>query len=944
MQNTDNFPDNLEIIQGEDTRVIPNVDRSFKSEPMIMDFENVQLPEYVYVEDPNVVNNENPGQLGSSGSVLLNKFTGFGATNAIPPDPSMAVGPNHLVATVNGFPSFFRIFDKQGNVLKTISVSSWFSPVSPDESGDGQVIYDHFEGRWILSFMQVNTGNQTGANLIAYSDDDNPLGTWYVYRFDTKKHGSVQTNTWGDYPQIGFDDEAIYISTRIFGFVSGFFGMKFRVIDKAELYASNGGAVTWWDFWDVRRPNANPPAGQQLDGIHPTFSYSAGDDGYFFYSNRNTANWYVLYKFFNPTADPPRLRGKDIPAQTYYTTPNANQLGGGTPLESRGSGCFTSPIVKDGKMYISHSVGNTNNINYASTRYVILDLNTQTIDEHAELGAIGYFYILPTIAIDESNNIAISFTRSADTEYAGAYYSTKTAGDPPGLQPSVVVQEGLANYQQVSQGRNRWGDYFAIYLDPSNNHDIFFHNEYANSGNSWATIIGHIIAAPYPGAHVYSIPGSYDFGDVETGTTSPSVSIVLANYGDIDLTITDIPASSGDFTLETSLSFPIVLATYDSISVEFSFTPSAEGLITEIYPVSSSDPQFTGIELSGTGYDVVLASEQTFYASSGIQNGGSILTIDPMSGAGTNIGSSLFDEVTSISINPLDGKIYGLVVGGTSSELVKANAGDGDAHTLFPIYIPLMASIAFDTTGVLYGVTRTGEIYTIDIANAATNFVVDAVGSYLGITFHPETNELWASSRAIAPPNNDAIFKVNLTTGDTTIVGYTGLGKQTNDIVFDENLNLYGVIGTPAQLSDFVSINTTTGVGTIIGATGLNNVLSLAYIDEIVVSVDDGEELNTLPTDYALRQNYPNPFNPSTSINFSLPVDSDVKLTMFNILGQEVITLLNEQKSAGNHTVLWNSRDAGGVQLTSGIYLYKLTASGVNGKEFQDIKKMILLK
>ena len=69
-----------------------------------------------------------------------------------------------------------------------------------------------------------------------------------------------------------------------------------------------------------------------------------------------------------------------------------------------------------------------------------------------------------------------------------------------------------------------------------------------------------------------------------------------------------------------------------------------------------------------------------------------------------------------------------------------------------------------------------------------------------------------------------------------------------------------------------------------------------------------------------------------------------VIITTVFILGQEVITLLNEQKSAGNHTIVWNSRDADGVQLTSGIYLYKLTASGVNGKEFQDIKKMILLK
>jgi hypothetical protein len=109
------------------------------------------------------------------------------------------------------------------------------------------------------------------------------------------------------------------------------------------------------------------------------------------------------------------------------------------------------------------------------------------------------------------------------------------------------------------------------------------HTEYANAGNSWASIIGHIIAAPYPGVHAYASPDSYDFGDIETNTTSQPTSIVLANYGDLDLTISDIPASSGDFNLETTLSFPVTLATYDSLELEFSFSPSAEGIISEVY-------------------------------------------------------------------------------------------------------------------------------------------------------------------------------------------------------------------------------------------------------------------------------------------------------------------------------------------------------------------------
>jgi len=944
IQNTNNFSDGPEIITGGEIRVIPPVNTDIISEPMFMDYNPSQLPEYVYVEDANAIPTDYPNLNG--GNALLNSFLGFNATNAFPPDPTMAVGPNHIIAMVNGFPSYFRIFDKNGNVIKTISMAAWFAPVSPDEYGDPQIIYDHFSGRWIMLVMQYNSTNQTAANLVSYSDDDDPIGVWYVYRFDTKKHGSVQTNTWGDYPQIGFDDQAFYITTRVFAFATGYFGMKIRVIKKAELYSSNGGPVTWWDFWDIRRPNANPPAGQLLDGIHPTFSYTAGQGGDFFFANSGGANFYVLYKILNPTSNPPRLRAKEIPVQIYYNTPNANQLGGGTPLASNGSQCKTAPIIKDGKLYMTHSIGNTTNLSYASTKYVIVDLNTVTIEEQAEFGAAGYFYIYPTIAVDADNNIAVTFTRSADTEYAGAYYSTKKAGDPPGLSPSSAFSLGLGNYVRLDGStppRNRWGDYMAIYLDPVDNHGFFMHTEYADVGNNWATQIGQIIAAPYSGVRAYPIPGNIDFKEIEVGTKSLNSSMILANYGDADLVISNIPATFDDFNLESTVSFPLTIASYDSVTLEFSFSPTTEGAVNVVYPVTSNDTQFSGVQLSGTGYDLVLAAEKTFYASSGAQNTGNILTIDPVSGAGTTVGSSLLNEVTSITINPVDGKIYGLAARTASSDLLKINAAEGDAHLYFTLNISQMAGIAFDTTGVLYGMTRTGELYTIDLTDGSTSFVVDAVGSYLGITFHPGTNELWATSRAVVGVNLDAIFKVNLSTGDTIIIGHTGLGKQTNAIAFDENLNLFGVIGSSSTLNDFISINASTGVGSIIGSVGFQHILGLAYVDQILTSIEDDNNEN-IPSDYALKQNYPNPFNPTTRIDFSLPAESNVKLVIYNILGQEVIQLVNNQMSAGNHSVIWNANDAVGNQLTSGIYLYKLTALALSGNEFQDIKKMILLK
>ncbi len=93
------------------------------------------------------------------------------------------------------------------------------------------------------------------------------------------------------------------------------------------------------------------------------------------------------------------------------------------------------------------------------------------------------------------------------------------------------------------------------------------------------------------------------------------------------------------------------------------------------------------------------------------------------------------------------------------------------------------------------------------------------------------------------------------------------------------------------------------------------------------------------PAQFTLFQNYPNPFNPSTSIKFSIPVDSNVKLKLFNMLGQEVAELLNSEISAGIHHIDFNASS-----LSSGTYFYVLEANGNNSSNFTSTKKMILLR
>lgn len=120
------------------------------------------------------------------------------------------------------------------------------------------------------------------------------------------------------------------------------------------------------------------------------------------------------------------------------------------------------------------------------------------------------------------------------------------------------------------------------------------------------------------------------------------------------------------------------------------------------------------------------------------------------------------------------------------------------------------------------------------------------------------------------------------------------------------------------------------------------------FIREISTTVSSGDETGTvgaakeassLPEGFSLGQNYPNPFNPITTIRFDLPAAGHVVLEVYNVLGQKVKTLVDEHRTAGFHTVVWNGTDYRGVAVASGVYFYRMESGNYNS-----YRKMLLLK
>ncbi len=146
-----------------------------------------------------------------------------------------------------------------------------------------------------------------------------------------------------------------------------------------------------------------------------------------------------------------------------------------------------------------------------------------------------------------------------------------------------------------------------------------------------------------------------------------------------------------------------------------------------------------------------------------------------------------------------------------------------------------------------------------------------------------------------------------------------------------------GVFGNGGTVISGANHQITSTVGQYgIGVTeNSNNILKTGYwyqTGKLVTSIEEKPE--NLPTDYQLEQNFPNPFNPSTTIQFSLPKKSLVTIKLFNVIGNELAVILNEELLPGVHKVVVD-----GGQLLSGVYFYQMQT-----EKFTEVRKLIILK
>ncbi|MBD3170427.1 MAG: S8 family serine peptidase, partial [candidate division Zixibacteria bacterium] len=313
-------------------------------------------------------------------------------------------------------------------------------------------------------------------------------------------------------------------------------------------------------------------------------------------------------------------------------------------------------------------------------------------------------------------------------------------------------------------------------------------------------------------------------------------------------------------------------------------------------------PMNFSIDFYGETFNSYRVCSNGFLSFSSTATGYSNLPL-PSAGAPPNLLAVFWDDLNPIS----GGEIYryesddSVVV----SYIDVPHYGSGGPYT-FQVIILSSGNIVFQYEEM----SSLLDDATIGIQNAAGDIGLEVaynqqyVHDELAVRFTRSWLRTEPSSGAVDPGSADTVmvtFDASwLAEGD-----YTGLlDIEGSDIYHDED---------PVQVA-----------------------VTLHVDDE--VDIPDGESAS-IPTAFALHQNYPNPFNPATEIRYDLPFNSEVRLEIYNILGQLVAVPLNGYQTAGYKSLRWDGTDAGGRSVASGIYFYRLKTG-----DFEQSKKMMLLK
>ncbi|HXM53344.1 MAG TPA: hypothetical protein VN913_08710 [Candidatus Binatus sp.] len=430
-------------------------------------------------------------------------FAGLNDDGSFPPDPSIAAGPLSLVETAG---QTIGAYDKTGVSQWSTSQSSFFSSLgqpATDGAFDLSVTYDPYISRfWVLAASE-NDSAQRATYLIALSNGSQPASAtdWHFFSSDATVNQTVKTSNWCDFPRLGFDAQAIYVTCNMWSFPldGGVFQYaKVRVMTKSELI----GRVSPLLFWDDWGLGEGPLQAVMSSIVQPARSYgAAASDGEYMVDAHGQGggdNSIEVWHFYNAqnccvAGQPPSVNfdHTSLTMSSFATAPNAQQQGSTTLIQT-GDTRILSPVWKAGRLSMTQTVGCASGAQ-ACAAFKEIDVShfptMSTINDWVTTSETNRYY--PAVDSNALGDRTIVYSASSSTQYASGF----VASIPPSStctncsNSETLIGAGLGSYVRLTpKGVNRWGDFMTAAADPDGT-GIWAVAENAGTSNSWQTSV-----------------------------------------------------------------------------------------------------------------------------------------------------------------------------------------------------------------------------------------------------------------------------------------------------------------------------------------------------------------------------------------------------------------------------------------------------------------------
>ena len=424
---------------------------------------------------------------------------GVGTTKTeTPPDTNGAVGRDKLMVPLNSNYVIERKSD--GAVLSRVSMTAFWEPVGAHNPFDPRVLYDPYSDRWLVSAADDPL---LSSSLILYgiSDTADPLGSWHLYALHSDESGA----TWADFPTLGFSRSSVAIGVNMFArsslkYVRG----RLIVLDYASLRAGTGGnpvAVDLPGVFSLMPAVTDSPTEttlylvEHLDGFSATYRF-----------------WSLNGSTLTLVGGAPRTNPLGA-----FGSPGAADLlpqQGGVSI-SAGDSRIGSAVFRNGHVWYAQTIGMpptaTGFALRTAVQWVELDTNGAFVqggridDPRALPWNGGHWYAFGSLAVNARNDVLVGFSEFQSNDYADAGYAFRSGTDPPGTMGApVTLKDGEGPYvKRREDDRNRWGDYSATQVDPSDDLTLWTIQEYAripvgrgDQSGRWGTWWGRVGGGP----------------------------------------------------------------------------------------------------------------------------------------------------------------------------------------------------------------------------------------------------------------------------------------------------------------------------------------------------------------------------------------------------------------------------------------------------------------